>query len=90
MSHGLAPVEVLALSLSNSARNGEDHADAARVAIASLEAAGFVIVPKEPTEDMDAAGSKAVRDCWSQEPGEGFDEEPAPAVYAAMLEARPR
>lgn len=62
----------------------------ARAALLAIETEGFVVVPVEPTEEMKAEGSSAVYDCYSLEPGEGFDEPPAPAVYAAMLSARPK
>lgn len=55
--------------------------DAARV-ISDLSAAGFVIVPKEPSEGMITAGSEAETVWWN----EGTDErEACVTIFSAML-----
>ena len=55
----------------------------ASAAIAGLEAAGFVIVPKEATDDMTIAGGEA------QSTSIGSWGEPGVA-YRAMIGARPK
>lgn len=41
----------------------------------------------EPSGAQLEAGSWALRDCYSLEPGEGFDEDPPEPVYRAMIAA---
>lgn len=62
-----------------------DCKEAAVAIIAALEVAGFAIVPNEPTEMMCQAGHTAIYDCFSLEPGEGFDDDPSSPCYRAML-----
>jgi len=54
----------------------------ARAAIAALDAAGFAIVPKEPTEAMLQAGS----DAWGKTPHD-FDEDDWRASYVSEYRA---
>jgi hypothetical protein len=63
---------------------GEDRADiiGARAVLAALEAAGMVVVPREPTEEMLAAGAVAE--------GDGNLETQAMNLWAAMLAASPK
>lgn len=49
--------------------------------VAALDAAGFVIVPKEPTEAMIAAGAEV--DAWVFQEGQ----QPQPQIYRAMIAA---
>jgi hypothetical protein len=58
-----------------------DEGEAERLARAAIAAM------REPTEAMVSAGSEAVNGCYSLEPGEGFDEPPAPAAWQAMIDA---
>lgn len=53
--------------------------------ITALEAAGYAIAPKEPTEEMIAAGRYMIKN--SEAPSR-FDL--AAEVYRAMIEARPK
>lgn len=53
-------------------------ADDARKAIAAM---------REPTNSMEEAGEEAVYSCYSLEPGEGFDENPGPTAWRAMIDA---
>ena len=62
--------------------------DMARTAIAAIEEAGYVIVPRVPTEEMRKAGmDAAITEMWLRPEGnrgvEGL------AAYAAMLAAAP-
>lgn len=50
----------------------------ARAAIAAM---------RKPTEAMIAAGEPVVYDCYSLEPGEGLDENPAIPTWQAMIDA---
>jgi len=40
---------------------------------------------REPSEAMEDAGMKAMYDCYSPEPGDGFDEDPAKPIFTAMI-----
>lgn len=42
---------------------------------------------REPTEAMIRAGEPVVYDCYSLEPGEGLDENPALPTWQAMIDA---
>lgn len=53
----------------------------ARAALSAIEAEGFVVVPVEPTANMQGAGFRAIHE--TPEPR-------AKAVYTAMLSARPK
>lgn len=55
--------------------------DQADQIISALDAAGFVIVPKEPTEEMIAAGAE--EDAWCYSEGQA----PQPEIYRAMIAA---
>ena len=59
--------------------------DAARAALAAIEASGHAIVPVEPTEDMVGEGGLA----RLRHDGHPRDA-PVVAIYAAMLAARPK
>ena len=51
-------------------------------------AVGFLLAEMATiTKAMRDAGDAAVSDCYSLEPGEGFDDDPAPAAYDAMRRA---
>ncbi len=50
----------------------------ARVAIGAM---------REPTEAMIRVGEPVVYDCYSLEPGEGLDENPAVPTWEAMIDA---
>lgn len=65
-----------------------DHPDdAARAALAEIYAAGFVIVPREPTEEQIRSGHVAADDLDG--PSEVIGREQAASVYAAMIDASP-
>jgi hypothetical protein len=52
----------------------------ARAALAAIDAAGFAIVPKEPTEEMETAYWRA----------QGMDRAPCDQTWDAMLAAAPK
>jgi hypothetical protein len=56
--------------------------------IRELNAAGYVIVPKEPTEAMCAAGAKYYHDNW--QPGHAKDDTSMSFIWADMIEAAPK
>jgi hypothetical protein len=51
-----------------------------RAALAAIDAAGFAIVPKEPTEEMETAYWRA----------QGMDRAPCDQTWDAMLAAAPK
>lgn len=59
----------------------DDKNGLAKLIEAKLNAAGFVIVPKEPTEEMIAAGAE--EDAWCYSEGQA----PQPDIYRAMIAA---
>ncbi|QDZ10565.1 hypothetical protein [Devosia ginsengisoli] len=58
------PVEVMARAVSKSIYGGEvtwrQSVPAAEAALSALDAAGFAVVPKEPTQEMWAASGDAI------------------------------
>ena len=65
------------------ARSGQSFGDMAAGDIAALSAAGYVIVPREPTERMLAAGYEAKKVDGPYD----FDKDACSAIYRAMLAA---
>jgi len=61
-----------------------DCRDFARAALSALRAAGYAVVPVEPTEEMDEAGTDAG---WKARQGYGSGGVYAADIYRAMLEA---
>lgn len=47
---------------------------------------GVISDIREPTDAMAEVGREAVQDCYSLEPGEGFDTPPAIPAYQAMID----
>lgn len=67
-------------------------AEMTRAVLADLDAAGFVVVPKVPTEEMLKSGADAPLDADDPSYPDSYyllGESPAPIWYA-MLEARPK
>jgi hypothetical protein len=60
----------------------QDYLSTADAILAALYAAGLVVVPREPTEEMIAAFSDSIQ-FWMEECGEDAD------VYRSMLAASP-
>lgn len=50
-------------------------------------ARAVLVAMREPTEKMVMAGEPVVYDCYSPEPGEGLDENPAVPTWQAMIDA---
>lgn len=63
--------------------------DAARAALAAIEAAGYRVVPVEPVVSQGAAGEDALR-VVCPEVGHPTNMRAVAAVYAAMLAAAPK
>lgn len=59
-------------------------------ALSALEAAGYRVVPVEPTEAMCEAGENSGFLMWSPEPGEGLDGADMETAWTAMLAAAPK
>lgn len=65
--------------------------EVARAVLSAIESAGYVIVPKDPTEEMMVAAQKAQGD--HSNPDEWLSDygaEDARKLYGAMLSARPK
>lgn len=57
--------------------------------LAALSAAGYAVVPKEPTEAMANAGDHAMY-LWEGDGDEGLHQTAAKFMWAAMLAAAPK
>jgi hypothetical protein len=82
------PVEVIKHAIGSFVADKHDPAEAAREAIAALEAQGYAIVPVVPTEAMLSAGRLIELYTDFDEPGRDVGEA-ARDVWATMLKTRP-